>query len=717
MSTYIEIYRVAFTPATNALVDELESYLKECIRFYSREIQYQKLSTDIELKLDMPQARITDQEIGNYCAIKQDGITYYYFILEAKWVAQETVRLKLSIDSINTFRDAYTFNSKTTIVRQHFDRFSNIQPYKGSTMVLKRRFHDVDEGITAGKHLVNSSQLKDDGDNWFLAYVTDSSSEEQVSCYLLPESRKVVTGEYPDADDDDLWSVKTTGYSYFYFLRRYNPTAKFTISGTTYSLSDFDWLVFAGSNNNTSNNHFREIYGVNIEGDGGYKKTIIKTSVDSVTVTLTITGTSTVNVSPGSSFNPAWNEYKTMAEVLKDTSAQLLRSGTTLLRTVSSIDRTDSRLLKLIECPYCPVDLNYRSGVLICPDGWYLDDFGRLSKWNLDAGFSKTLDNVIIDLPLTKSLYEGTVDEMRYAKRDDSYESKLYNSSFYSYKVAYDDASVELQMERITAWTSSMLSINYKQSDGIVSDCGFRIDSTGALTYNHSGDYDFYILSKRNNESPIYTSAYLNYLRTGYNYDRKNQVNSNVSTWVGATAALAGAVTSAIAGATAGATGGLSLIAAASLGASAITTIATAISNTVSSERSIQQKLDESRAQATQVSSCDDLSMMSWYSGNKLWTRAYSISDGLKRQVGDLFYYCGYACNIQGVPDFSSRYWFNYVQCEPVFNDVSNMPLMNSYLADIQTRFSKGVTVFHCHGGDYDWEQQYENWEVGLIDE
>lgn len=232
------------------------------------------------------------------------------------------------------------------------------------------------------------------------------------------------------------------------------------------------------------------------------------------------------------------------------------------------------------------------------------------------------------------------------------------------------------------------------------------------MTYRNVGDYDMYILSTRNNESAIYTSDYLNYLRTGYNYDRKNQIRSNVGTWVGAAVSIAGAAVSA---ALAVPTGGLSLVAAVSLGATAITTFSSAIVNTISQERSIQQKLDESKAQATQVSGSNDLSLLNWYSGNKLHVMTYQVTDKMREQLGDLFYYCGYARNIREKPNFTSRYWFNYVQCTPDDKDIDSTPLLNNYIDDIKARWGAGVTVYHCHDGEYDWDQQYENWEIKFV--
>ena len=40
-------------------------------------------------------------------------------------------------------------------------------------------------------------------------------------------------------------------------------------------------------------------------------------------------------------------------------------------------------------------------------------------------------------------------------------------------------------------------------------------------TFKHTIDYEDYLLVSRNNEETIFSNDYLNYIRTGYNYDKK----------------------------------------------------------------------------------------------------------------------------------------------------------------------------------------------------
>ena len=84
----------------------------------------------------------------------------------------------------------------------------------------------------------------------------------------------------------------------------------------------------------------------------------------------------------------------------------------------------------------------------------------------------------------------------------------------------------------------------------------------------------------------------------------------------------------------------------------------------------------------------------------------------MKKAVGDLFYYCGYKLELQGIPNKNSRYWFNFVQCEMLLTDTNNIPV--EIEDDIKEKFKNGVTFFHYHSG-FNFAQDKENWETSLI--
>ena len=73
----------------------------------------------------------------------------------------------------------------------------------------------------------------------------------------------------------------------------------------------------------------------------------------------------------------------------------------------------------------------------------------------------------------------------------------------------------------------------------------------------------------------------------------------------------------------------------------------------------------------------------------------------VREQIARVFHYTGYSHPVQAVPDFTSRYWFNFVQCTPVF-DTPIDTIHPEYENDFKQRFQAGVTVMHPHNGEYD---------------
>ena len=708
----LRLYKTEITPQRNAWVENISNYLSECgIAFEVNPFQYQKIELDKTLKIAIDQywSAIGD---ANYCSIEQDGMDYYYFIISAKWTGTQCVTLSLSIDSVNTFGDMLEWSPKTTIIREHVDRFEDIQPINfGEAMTVSRKIDDVDEGAS-GLLKIKSSDSKIIDSNsilnqaWYLVYRTpeEPSSTSPVDCFLLPKYDSDVCYKNTTTTTTVTYEVSDFELDYWYYwLYSDNPNgvAKVDVTYTLVENGNYVGLAFhrtsSGLNAYVLLNQTGELPGI--------KASLIWQNKTGVTVTWTKSN----SIRRGADFiadlayiQRYYTEYSLTAGV----------AGKEYLKGISAIDRTKSTIVKIIECPYCPINLNFDAlGVMVLPTGWRItnDNYLKLSSLTLD--FYKTLDNVL-SLPLKTSLSFTSKDKMVKIKRNKGYESKLYNSDFYTLKIAYDSFSSEIKLERINTFSSNILSIEYKQSNNITSDCGFKIDCASKLNYKGIGDYDFYILSSRNNESPIYTNAYLDYKRTGAYYDKKNAEVSTGMAWMSAGVALVGAAASAVASV---GTGGLSLVATAALTTSAITSIASAINTTASNERGIQQTIDEKKAQASQITGSDDLNLLNWYNGNKLHVVTYSVTDKMKQVLADLFHYCGYARNMQGKPDFSSRYWFNYVQCNAVFVPSASSKIYANFQSDMKTRFAAGVTYYHRRDDEYDWNQEYENWEVGFF--
>jgi hypothetical protein len=120
MATILKIYKTEITPARNARIDSIDSYLEKCGAKYSDEdFQFIKPQLDMAINIDVSGRFSTEENkdmasvipfLGNYLTLDLDPNgsgdktqRYYYFILEAKWISDETVALKCSLDTINTF--------------------------------------------------------------------------------------------------------------------------------------------------------------------------------------------------------------------------------------------------------------------------------------------------------------------------------------------------------------------------------------------------------------------------------------------------------------------------------------------------------------------------------------------------------------------------------------------------------------------------------------
>lgn len=682
MSTsQIKTYITNITPAKNALVDDLATYLSACTKPYEDlTAQYQKIDLDMTIKITADQSKLVDGTLGNYLSIYQDSKYYYYFILGCNWKAEKTAELELSIDSINTFRNDFEFTDKTNIIRQHKSRFlSSDRLTLESNNTLHQVVDTVDEGISPAlmiKDSVNSETISDStvkaAQNWYLVYqemIKDESSKP-LEVFLLPKNNNVPYG--------DEYSLTVTWY----------PSS--LVEGVYYYFPD-EGICYKYKDATTISKYKFDI------NDG-----IIQVVASPIDETATV-----VFTSPKTYYIGANNvQFSTLFG-----GTQYLikagQSGTAYLDNIDTIDRSNTSITSIIELPYLPSNITWSGNTIqLSGTGWEMQE-NKLHLINYTSEFERTIRN--INIPLNVSL---TLEDTFNIDKNKTLESKMKHSSLYNFKLNYDSYSSEIALERInrTGNTTPSIAISFKPSNNLSSDLMYHWTFSNG-TYKEIQDYETYISSTRNNQLGLYTSEYLNYQRVGYNYDRKSITRNEAVSWIGTGLSIAGAIASV---AVSAGTGGISAIAAYSLTATAITSLVNAISNTYTQEQTFANKLEQYKQQSTSVSNASAIDLLNWYNGNKLHKLIYKPTEQMQDALYDLFFYCGYAVNNRAVPDTTSRYWFNYIQCEPDFKP-STADTYNKFLDDIKARYSAGVTVYHNNNG-WDWEQQYENWENFLLD-
>lgn len=760
----IRIYQTHLTPARNALVDNLDDYLATLRPHYSSDnFQYQQLALDLIMKINVKQVVISGHNLGNYLTIEQDGKTWYYFILNTEWSGQETVKLTLSIDSINTFRNDLTFNAKTAIQREHRDRLKKVNGY------IARVIDYENEGLTLPKVIEDSEDVRimNSDLDWYLMYKTanelsTTNLNNAVSCYLCASEQIAVGGGSQEERELTVNDLLEDRFYYFTGADNVGGSFKLTIGGTTTTFNNINGtykmdvrktgdMVLADRQMNGLMLYRKDnkmYYGLQFTDVCSYQPTGITTDVFNQSTTVpTLPGKKAAKAAFGN-YNVAecqsvlisgnFLRYGQAYYISADTAVVNLSQtlpiyagvGATIM-SFNDVDRTDSKIMKIIKLPYSPVKFEYSNGHYNFGDDWQvIGGLLQLKNTAVSKGFS---NENMYDASLTGYFVNvSTIDTT--AVRNDYNESKLYNSSFFTYKFVYDSFAKEVKLENIRDYTDVDITvgINFKMTSTINSRFMFKFDTDGGYMYKES-DYEPYLIINRNNEETIYNNDYINYMRTGYNYDQKvrheqlamsllgtgiSAVSAgfqfaipeyNVDKATGKQAGRKGSL-----GATSKAIKGFSLTSAISTAASTVSSLANAFYSNYQAGQAIEQKQNELKQQATSVIGSDDLDLLSDYNGNRLKIITYKLRPEDEKLVADLFYYTGYRHNKLEKPNLTSRYWFNFIQCSPVFNEEGDTPY-NDYIDDIKARYESGITVYHVHDGKYDWNQELENWEVSIL--
>lgn len=784
MST-IKIYKTNITPDRNALVDDLSTYLSSLTPAYSNDtFQYIQLSTDISIKVELDQ-EMQVQEIGNYVDLFQDNKHFYFFILKSSWKSTKTIELSLSIDSVNTFKNDFTFNKKTNIIRQHKDRIKKNINVLSDTVSTNVQLGASDTGkivvpelVGATNFIVVSKEIiikpttpgtATMGDVTFTSatgtinftFTSSGTGTGRVRITYRAEKQfgyardidmvqeGINAPQYHKSSEDTIVKENNKNLSWYLIYKNKNePSAEIENNPVQCFLcSDEDMLVNPSDHKYTAEwyrDEFAErggvgtkFYLVSSENVGSYIEIrninhevlhtidlsdhkIIRIARDALLINVVVytynsawdlTGTTTYGDGTYIYFNevsvgrngPDSTDYFAIIQYPVDSVINLPQEGH--IKPISQIDRTDNKLIKIIKLPYSPSSFTYGDTLQYDKSTWtYSTTDELLQLIDLNIKFDNVFKaNVNPFDVLTIELPEITHTELR----NDYYESKLYSSELYMPKFIYDSFNLNFELQNM-ATVPTEFNVDFTTTSTINSAFMFTFPEY-ELKYS-SQDYDNILVVRRNNEISLYNNAYINYIKTGYNYDVKNKNTQSTQGWISAGLQIAGSI---ISFAAASATGGLSAVAAIGLATSATITLANNISNDVKAERSIQQKLEEARNQATSVSGSDDIDLLTKYSQNKAKLAIYKASDNVMKHAADLFYYCGYAANRQDIPNTASRYWFNYIQCEPVFNE-EETSIYKNYLDDIKARYNAGITVYHAHNNTYDWGQTHENWEINL---
>ena len=687
----------------------------------------------------------------------------YYFVVEVEQRARETVSLTLQLDVLNTFYDQFKqrMTPETYIARAHKDRFAKVRKL-GNTYYLAHAFDRVSEGDNFP--LVESESERrtvyetDKGDlaanplKFYLVYRTD---EDGRPCIDLAANRQITIGAGASGPTFSLLASQMPEGTYYYIIAE---NISFSIDG---SQSDFinitgTWSGFANMTRTWSGEGFLVFWKSLINGVAYICFEFVSDS-ESVNAENGIyyslhdpmSGPSEpdyrfqgvkdnnaegqINILLGKTIY--FSNTKTYDQELIKTFRNIaINAGTFAPKTLGQIDlldRTSQKIVKVIECPYCPAPISYDSATDIYtisqeyfPNESEEENPPFLRTYDLAKPFPKRQIGAVTWGPF---LAQGA-SSLNPLSSPFLTDPKIYTSPYFAITLLYDSFSLAVKLEDYEFNGSdgypvlSQLAVMYKQSANVSSALMFETETGSTSDWEFAlakseENYPCLLTASRNNEVALYSSEYLEYLKNGFNYDKKKREEGLAFSGAMAGLQTLGAVLSF---ALSGATGGATAIAGAGLAIGAATTFANMGQKAYTSAEELNQKISLLKAQSYRVSSIDDLDLFNEYGKNKLSVLFYRVKENDLNRIRARFQYFGYAVDEYGEPwaYMNTRHDFNYLKCDPVFDQPSPTAIPPEYLEAIADKLRAGITIFHerfyLYNG-YKLDRNFENLEESVL--
>lgn len=769
------LYKVDFKVEKNPLIDNLDDYLATCdLTNYS--VQYQKNNLSLTVKIPYTQMAVKDFDC-NYATIQNEGENkYYYYIVNTEWRAKNTIELTLELDTVNTLNinnslNPEQFTEETKIIREHRDRFI---PWNTTAHSFLRNIDRESEGIEVANQKESDVAEPDmrlgDGD-WFLMFKTreglsPDNPNNPLGVYLIPENSyqvNVPSSGNVVINHDDLEVGR-----YYYFTESHNSQGTVKMGGNETNLilgvtkwNEYTTLQYIcmyikpGQDNKI---FYKRIWKNDNTGvlNADYEELYIDYMTFSLANELQY-GDENVMEQPES-------VIETAAPLIKPINANVDHAT---IKNIDALDRTDSKILKLFRLPYCPINIQKNaSDILTLPAGWEVEEgLLKYTRYNLPD----LTRNDIFPIDLFRYIQKSNVNITDTDEKDIQNESKLFNSEFFNMKLVYGNESHPIKLENIHLnpdLEDTDIYVNYQNTNTGNSDMLFTLDYSELGNLYEDSDYDKYFMVNPINEETILSSDYLNYIRNGYNYDKKTQklaiTQAAVNTAINAAQTLtrigqvqfdkdasSNAATDPIRQqledykgkkqsqwrdyrikqlnsllnqtndniALYNATNSLVKQQIIGAGFNAITAGSNIFFTAQAQKNQMASKLTNLEAQATQMKGGGSIDLFKTMTNNKLHLIKYEPRREIKNELYDLFDKYGYNHPYTEVPNVTSRIWYNYIQCEPKFDVESSYDLPKDWLEDLRQRYQLGVTVYHKRDNQWNFEQKYENWEKSVIGE
>lgn len=702
----LKLYKTDLRPEANEVFDSIEEFIGDCgapVHQWNN-LKYTRPDIDIMVKVPLDGSiRMLGQFDYAVLYDETQNKNYYYFVLNANWKAHTTLQLQLSMDTLNTFwyEIQAGLGPQTHVTRRYFDRWKKVG-------TLAYPLIDKHPEEISAPPMVQIAKPKAIGPKkrWTLVYRTDYDSDVKanpVTCYVMPEEDTKISetsyGTYAltkNAAAPGIWWAMTNGSNHDDVF-----TIKSGNSQRTVRMADYSYAAFVVENDCI---HAYVYLLSNVE---------INIKADEIVFTV-CKQIYRQSATFGTNFAVSNLDF---ANPLVMNSGMSTGTLTAFGRWYDN-NKTDTRLVKILELPYAPFNEEYdSSNKLIIPSGFSLS-YGLLKYDGAISGMESTIasfDNLAPEpFKIADVVNEAGIQK---DSNPDEYETKLWNSSYYVLKYVYDVQSKPIKLEEFEhlAVPNYSLSINFCPSTGMDNSIGFEFKCSEQL----DTDFGDWLITNRTTEIPFYSNSYIDYMRYGKAVDERNMAFSVVSTavgGVGSAVSTGASLAFALAGAGVGASAGpIGAMVGAGIGL-ASTLIATS-SSIFKANDQINAKMDQYKHQASSVQASNDLSVFRKYGKNKLLQVEYQPTKELRNSIGRYFHLFGYSCDEYGVPNWKTRIWSDYFVIEPQWWQTHTI---ESYLSDITARMQAGLRVLHrVNLSDqpfhYDFDSRYENWERSLI--
>ena len=710
-----------------------------------------KLEPEMEIKLELDSAFAipVNVEDYDYAIVQADGGTgrvnkLPYFIEKIDRVSDQVVRVRLLFDELNFMSAigsadgiASFLSDRTRVTREHKDRFAKSKTGNSYLPIIDR----FPEGIsgnfrrTSKEAIELSENVKTGkGFDWTSFYFSDGTDvSSPISSFLVadePLFQKTLKAAkdtlafadipenvslyftLPEASDKTVEGYISTGGA--------SPSRVITL-GEEADIDGRPCVVMAARIWTGRKDGATFLYSYFYKE--WYDKNGLFVKEEQVSVALDrmvkIVAPRCARVFSGAS---AWPTSMAAILRLPTLSAFFKKDVDDLERIVaeSDIDRTALGLKKAICLPYRPFDRD-ASGYL--PEGCFVVA-GKilLASASLESTISFTPKGRDLYLPSMTAKPTEATDGKATALR---LEPKVFSSEFRFSKLVYDSFSIVLKGEdtyfnsNLSETGNDKIVFKFFASPSMVSEFDFSIYSYPGYSASEfilspvwTEDYPLHLIINRNNETPVYTSAYLDYLRTGYNYDLKSQA---VQLGMQGLGIAISAINAGVGIAATFATGGL----AAPYAVSAATGFASSIANigktAAENQRGNAQRLKELQAQGASVAGNSDFAVSKRYTKNRVSLETYSVEPRLIDSARSFFYLKGYATDEIKAPNCHTRAHFDFIECEPVFQPEALSLFPKWMLELIADDLRQGVTVMHPVAGDYDIGQTSSNFELNVL--